>query len=108
MVMYYLQPAALQRMPLTLPSQAAVIIMALVPGLLALLFYYKGLQSTIASMASIGELAFPITAVAANWFFLGIHLTRTQFLGGFLLVASVTALTYLDTQAKEQAGNRAG
>ena len=36
--------------------------LALVPGLAALLIYYRGLQSTPAARATIAELAFPITA----------------------------------------------
>ena len=101
-VMFLLQSPTMRQMPSTLSSQSAVVAMALIPGLIALVFYYKGLQSTIASVASIGELAFPVTAVAANWFLLGIHLTRSQFMGGAILVASVTALTYLDSREKSQ------
>ena len=106
-VMFFLQPVGLRSMPSTLASRGAVIAMALIPGLLALVLYYKGLQTTIASMASIAELAFPVTAVAANWLFLGIHLTEAQLLGGSLLVVSVTALTYLDAQAKQRMKSRA-
>ncbi len=105
-LMYCLEPMASRRIPSTFSSQASLVAMALIPGLLALVFYYKGLQTTMASMASIGELAFPVTAVVANWFFLDIHLTGTQILGGSLLVISVTALTYLDARAKQRAANQ--
>ncbi len=98
--LFLLQPANLRGMPASLSSRAALVEMALIPGLLALVLYYKGLQSTIASVASIGELAFPITAVAANWLLLDVHLTKSQLLGGALLVASVTVLTYLESREK--------
>lgn len=104
--MFLLQPAAMRQMPSTFTSQSAVVAMALIPGLVALVIYYKGLQSTIASMASIGELAFPVTAVTTNWILLDIHLTRSQFLGGAILVASVTALTYLDSRERNLAARR--
>ncbi|HYM67342.1 MAG TPA: EamA family transporter, partial [Patescibacteria group bacterium] len=35
---------------------------ALIPGLLALLLYYRALSKTPASLATIAELAFPVTA----------------------------------------------
>lgn len=41
---------------------------ALLPGLLAMLLYYRGLASTPASMATLAELAFPITGVLVNLF----------------------------------------
>jgi len=74
--------------------------MALLPGLLALILYYKGLQTTIASRAAVAELAFPITAVITNWLVLKVHLASSQILGGSLLVGAVTVLTYLDAREK--------
>ena len=75
--------------------------MALIPGLAALLLYYAGLRSTKASLASIGELAFPVTAVIANWLLLDIRLTPSQLLGGIILVTSVTLLTLLQHRGAE-------
>jgi len=94
-VLYFGQAPAGRQLPTTVPSLSAVAAMALIPGLAALVCYYRGLLSTIASHASVGELAFPLTAVAANWFVLGIGLALSQLLGGLLLVASVTVLTLL-------------
>lgn len=42
--------------------------LALLPGLIAMLLYYRGLASTPASMATIAELAFPITGVLVNMY----------------------------------------
>ncbi len=96
--LYVLQSSDHRNLPTSLPSAGALLTMALVPGLVALVFYYRGLQSTIATHASVGELAFPITAVMTNWLVLGIGLTASQVGGGILLVASVTALTYLNAR----------
>ena len=40
--------------------------LALLPGLFAMLLYYRGLASTPAAMATLAELAFPITGVLVN------------------------------------------
>ncbi len=40
--------------------------LALIPGLVAMLLYYRGLASAPASMATLAELAFPITGVLVN------------------------------------------
>ena len=64
--------------------------MALVPGMLALLIYYHGVQSTKASLATICELSFPLGAIFINWFFLDSKLSFHQFLGTLLLVISIT------------------
>ena len=93
---YLLQPAAARELPSDAGAVMAVIGMALVPGLAALVLYYKGLGSTSASLASIGELAFPLTAVTANWLVLDIRLAGSQFAGAVLLIASVTAVSQLE------------
>jgi drug/metabolite transporter (DMT)-like permease len=96
---YLLQPAAARELPSGAGPVMALIGMALIPGLAALVLYYKGLGSTSASLASIGELAFPLTAVTANWLVLDIRLAASQFVGAVLLVASVTAVTQLEGRA---------
>lgn len=99
-VLFLLQPSSHRAMPLTAASAGSLLGMAIIPGLAALLLYYHGLRSTIASVAALAELAFPLTAVLANWWILTIQLTGTQMLGGLILVSSVTALTYLDARDK--------
>lgn len=64
--------------------------LALVPGLLALLLYYRGLRQTSAPLASIAELCFPATTTLLNWAFLGSRITLVQ-VGGFVLLWSVIA-----------------
>jgi drug/metabolite transporter (DMT)-like permease len=58
-----------------------VVAMALVPGLAALLLYYRGLGSTTAPVAAIAELAFPATAVILNWTFLAQRPAVLQVVG---------------------------
>ncbi len=97
-VLFAWQPAALRLLPDSTLSAGSVLAMALIPGLAALALYYRGLQATPASLAAVGEMAFPLTAIAANRLILGISLSPSQFLGGFILVISVTALSILSAR----------
>src|ERR687898_3565020 len=76
-----------------------VILLALIPGLLALLLYYRGLSGTRASYATLAELAFPATAVVLNWTFLGVGVSANQVLGFVLLWGAVFMLGYLNAKA---------
>jgi drug/metabolite transporter (DMT)-like permease len=76
-----------------------VILLALIPGLLALLLYYRGLSGTRASYATLAELAFPATAVVLNWTFLGVGVSANQVLGFVLLWGAVFVLGYLNTKS---------
>ena len=68
------------------PRQAiTLLLMALLPGLAALLIYYKGLGQTRASFAAVAELSFPATATLLNWVFLGAHVSLLQAAGFALL-----------------------
>lgn len=69
-----------------------LIALALIPGLLALLLYYRGLRRTAASRATLAELAFPTTAALVGVLVLHDRFTATQWLGVGLVVAAVTAL----------------
>jgi drug/metabolite transporter, DME family len=93
-ILFCLQPAVQRGLPTTIPAILAIACMALIPGLLALLIYYRGLRSTTASIASICELAFPITAVAVNWLILDVRLSGIQLLGAAILIAAVTVLAW--------------
>lgn len=68
------------------PSQSlSLLLMALIPGLAALLIYYRGLSHVRASRAAIAELAYPATATVLNWVFLGARVSAAQ-LAGFALL----------------------
>ena len=58
------------------------------PGLVALLLYYRGLSGTKASYATLAEISFPASAVVLNWAFLGVAVSTNQILGFALLAAS--------------------
>ncbi len=67
--------------------------MALIPGLIAVWFYYEGLKRTQAFIATFLELAFPITAVALNTYFLNLPITMTQLIAAGLLLTAVSAIS---------------
>lgn len=70
-----------------------ILYMALIPGLLALTFYYKGLKTTKASTSSILELIFPLVSVVIVWFFIGRPLSMTQVISGGVLLLSIVAIS---------------
>jgi len=74
----------------------SLVMVALVPGLLGLLLYYRGLLRTRASVATLAELAFPFTAIIVGWLYLGRLPTPTQFVGFALLWIALLALSRLD------------
>ena len=80
--------------PLRIETQDAwrVLVLALVPGLLALLLYYRGLRSTPASRATLAELAFPVTAAIVGVTALGAARTGSQWVGFAIVLGTVVAL----------------
>jgi drug/metabolite transporter (DMT)-like permease len=76
---------------------------ALIPGLFPMLLYYRGLASTPASLATLAELAFPITGILVNMFFVSPpqSVTTWQLVGIVVLTGSLIALDY--TNAKRPA-----
>jgi drug/metabolite transporter (DMT)-like permease len=74
--------------------------LALVPGLAALLLYYRGLRSTPAATATLAELAFPATALVVNAIAFGTVPTGSQLLGAGLLAATVAALGLADRRSQ--------
>lgn len=80
----------------------ALVLLAAVPGLAALLLYYRGLSRTPATAATLAELAFPLAAVTINYVAFGTTLTPTQWLGIALLAATITTMS-LAAERGEQA-----
>ena len=66
--------------------------LALIPGLLAIGLYYRGLRTTPASRATLAELAFPFTAALVGVLILDRTLSATQWIGLLVVAAAVTAL----------------
>jgi DME family drug/metabolite transporter len=84
----------LLRDPLTASARdlPVIALLGLIPGLLAIGLYYRGLRRTPASRATLAELAFPLTAAVVGVVFLDNVLSGTQWLGAAVVAASVTAL----------------
>ncbi|REF36153.1 DMT family transporter [Thermasporomyces composti] len=100
--------AAAQGVPLALSpvtgrNVVLLLVLALVPGLLALTLYYRGLSRTPASRATLAELAFPVTAAAVGVGVLDAHLTWSQWLGFVLVLAAITALSLHERSAERPA-----
>lgn len=70
-------------------------LLALFPGLLGLLLYYRGLRATRASYATLAELAYPATGVMLNWLVLGESLSPLQGVGVLLVVAAILAMNQI-------------
>lgn len=70
----------------------ALLLLALIPGLLGLLLYYRGLRETPASAATLAELAFPISAITINYLAFEVTLAASQWVGVLLLSATIVAM----------------
>lgn len=86
--------ARLTATPLEVGGEAVVnlLLLALFPGLLALVLYYRALGRTPASRATLAELAFPLTAALVGVVALGARPEASQWLGFVVLLTSVMAL----------------
>jgi drug/metabolite transporter (DMT)-like permease len=91
--------------PLALGRSAApsIVLLALVPGLLALLLYYRGLRRTPASRATLAELAFPITAALVGVILLDGRLDPSQWAGFGLVLGAVVALAVHERRSERPA-----
>lgn len=72
---------------------------ALVPGLLGILLFYRGLRGTKASYAVLAEFMYPAAALVGNWLVLGTLITPLQAAGCLLLVATIVALSRMPVVA---------
>jgi drug/metabolite transporter (DMT)-like permease len=72
--------------PGALPPLLAV---AFIPGAAGLFLYYRGLHQTPASVATLCELSFPITAIILNAVVLGTPITPNQVAGVMLLWGAI-------------------
>ena len=82
---------------------ALYLAIAIIPGFLPMLLYYRGLASTPASLATLAELAFPITGILVNLYFVTPPQTVSswQVAGIVILTGALIALDY--TNAKRPA-----
>ena len=103
-----IQPSDSGLSTVTGSDMVAVVGLALVPGLIALLLYYQGLQSTPASAATLAELAFPLSAVSLNYLVFGTTLSVTQWVGMVLLAGTITTMSWLSQRGREAIGVQLG
>ena len=68
-------------------------IVAITSGVVSLFIYYKGLETTNASVATIAELGFPMAAIFVNWLFIpNAALVPMQFVGVAILLFAIWRL----------------
>ncbi len=80
-------------MPTLTPRDGlALLLLSLLPGLLALNLYYRGLRSTPASAATLAELAFPVSALVVGRVAFGAELSATQWIGVVVLVGTIAVM----------------
>lgn len=73
---------------LSLPQIGSVFSLAALSGLLGMWLYYQGMKQLTARQVALGELFFPVAAVAINWFAFSITISLQQIAGAILLVGS--------------------
>ncbi len=87
-----------------------LLLQALLPGLLSMLLYYKGLETTKASYATLAELSFPMTGVLINWVVYSQVITPAQLIGFILIWVTLFIIAnqrnQLELPAKVQNKNR--
>lgn len=64
-------------------------------GMLALWIYYRGLRTTPASVSTIVELAFPLTAIAIDYVLYGVALAPSQYLAALILLIAMYGVSRL-------------
>lgn len=81
----------------TTPSGIVVpgglLLVAAIPGGIALLSYYRGLRSTPAMAATLAELAFPLSAILLNAIFLDRIPDGSQWIGVLVLAGTIVAMS---------------
>lgn len=82
----------------------ALFLLALFPGLVALLVYYRGLRDTPASLATLAELTFPLTAIVVNRLVFDDVLSATQWLGVALLSGTILVMAGLSARGARPLG----
>lgn len=70
-----------------------LLLQALLPGLLSLLMYYKGLSAINASYATLAELSFPTVGILINFVVFGQVITVTQIVGFVLIWTTLLLLS---------------
>ena len=86
---------------ITVPG--GLILLAAIPGLIALLSYYRGLRTTPAISATLAELAFPLSAITLNAIFLERTPDGSQWIGVVVLAATIVVMSIASATRKSEA-----
>ncbi|HWP61388.1 MAG TPA: DMT family transporter [Candidatus Paceibacterota bacterium] len=77
-----------------------IVIIAIASGVVSLFIYYKGLETTQASVATLAELGFPMAAIFVNWLFIpNSALVPMQLVGVAVLLFAVWGLAGYNREA---------
>lgn len=76
-------------------------LIALSTGMAALWIYYRGLKHTKASISTIVELAFPLTAIFIDYFLYGTVLAVSQYVAAAVLLYAMYRVARLNTEKPE-------
>jgi drug/metabolite transporter (DMT)-like permease len=81
------------------PMQVGTLtLIALSTGMVALWVYYRGLKDTRASISTIVELTFPLTAVFIDYFLYGTVLAASQYFAALLLMFAMYRVALLNRE----------
>ncbi len=84
-----------------------ILIIAVVSGVVSLFIYYRGLQFTQASVATLAELGFPMAAIFVNWLFIpNSALVPMQFLGVAILLGAIWGLSSYNRTSLQEVKNQ--
>lgn len=104
LIILLLRNEAAMALEITLPEFGGLMLLSLVPGLAAIMIYYRGLSTTPASSATLAELAFPLTALLIGWSVFETVPTTTQWIGIVMLSATIVVMTRAANQGPEALG----
>lgn len=82
---------------LSTPQILTLLAITFSTGMVAILIYYYGLRTVKASQSAILELAWPVSAIAIDFFYFKNPLTVTQLAGAALILFSMYSITRHDT-----------
>lgn len=74
-----------------------LLLIAFFSGAVSFVVYYKGLQYTEAKMATLAELAWPLSAAIIGYAYLGDRLTAVQLFAGAFLLVDILVLSLIKT-----------
>ncbi|WP_379129009.1 DMT family transporter [Paenibacillus sp. sgz500958] len=78
-----------------------LLLQALLPGLLSMMLYYKGLNTTKASYATLAELSFPMIGIVINWIVYHQVVTLPQLVGFALIWTALFVISWQQSKDSE-------